>query len=50
MSSAAATRRPLAPLAIVTAAAVLFAFLLILVRLQWGPLEAADHRTRPGLD
>jgi undecaprenyl-diphosphatase len=50
MSSAAATRRPLAPLAIVTAAAFLFAFLLILVRLQWGPLEAADHRAAAGLN
>ena len=50
MSSAAATRRPLAPLAMVTAAAFLFAFLLILVRLQWGPLEAADHRAATGLN
>ena len=50
MSSAAVTRRALAPLAIVTAAALLFAFLLILVRLQWGPLEAADHRAATGLN
>jgi undecaprenyl-diphosphatase len=50
MSSAAATRRSLAPLAIVTAAAFLFAFLLIVVRLQWGPLEAADHRAAAGLN
>ncbi len=50
MSSAAVTRRTLAPLAIVTAAAFLFAFLLILVRLQWGPLEAADHRAAAGLN
>ena len=50
MSSAAVTRRALAPLAIVTAAAFLFAFLLILVRLQWGPLEAADHRAAAGLN
>ncbi len=50
MSSAAVTRRPLAPLAIVTAAAFLFAFLLILVRLQWGPLEAADHRAAAALN
>ena len=50
MSSAAVTRRALAPLAIVTAAALLFAFLLILVRLQWGPLEAADHRAAAGLN
>ena len=50
MSSAAVTRRALAPLAIVTAAALLFAFLLIVVRLQWGPLEAADHRAAAGLN
>jgi len=50
MSSAVAARRTLAPLAIVTAAAFLFAFLLILVRLQWGPLEAADHRAAAGLN
>jgi undecaprenyl-diphosphatase len=50
MSSAAVTRRALAPLAIVTAAAFLFAFLLIVVRLQWGPLEAADHRAAAGLN
>ena len=31
------------PLAIVTAAALLFALLLLLVRLQWAPLESADH-------
>jgi undecaprenyl-diphosphatase len=48
VSSAAIARRPLAPLAIVTAAAFLFALLLILVRLQWGPLEAADHRAAAG--
>ena len=39
----AATRRTLAPLVIVTAAAFLFAFLLILVRLHWAPLESVDH-------
>src|SRR5580700_11045389 len=50
MSATAATRRALAPLAIVTAAAFLFAFLLIVVRLQWGPLEAADHRAAAGLN
>ncbi|HEX4289614.1 MAG TPA: phosphatase PAP2 family protein [Trebonia sp.] len=50
MSTAAATRRPLAPLAIVTAAAFLFAFLLILVRLQWAPLESVDHRAATGLN
>jgi undecaprenyl-diphosphatase len=39
----APARRTLAPLAVVTAAAFLFALLLILVRLQWAPLESADH-------
>jgi undecaprenyl-diphosphatase len=43
MSPPAVTRRTLAPLATVTAAALLFAFLLILVRLRWAPLESADH-------
>jgi undecaprenyl-diphosphatase len=33
----------LAPLGVVTAAAVIFALLLLLVRLQWAPLESADH-------
>src|SRR5579872_5138926 len=36
------TRRPLAPLAVVTVAALLFAVLLLLVRLRWAPLESAD--------
>jgi undecaprenyl-diphosphatase len=39
----AVARRTLAPLAAVTAAAFLFALLLVLVRLQWAPLESADH-------
>jgi undecaprenyl-diphosphatase len=43
MAVPAVTRRSLAPLAIVTAAAFLFALLLLLVRLQWAPLESADH-------
>jgi undecaprenyl-diphosphatase len=43
MSVPAAARRPFAPLVIVTAAALLFTFLLLLVRLQWAPLESADH-------
>src|SRR5215472_11598576 len=43
MSVPAATRHTLAPLAIVPAAALLFALLLLLVRLQWAPLESADH-------
>ena len=50
MSAAAATRRTLAPLAIVTAAAFLFALLLLLVRLQWAPLESIDHRAAAGLN
>jgi undecaprenyl-diphosphatase len=50
MSVAAATRRTLAPLAIVTAAAFLFALLLLLVRLQWAPLESIDHRAAAGLN
>ncbi len=41
---------PLAPLAIVTAAALLFALLLLLVRLRWAPLESADHRAAAGLN
>ena len=36
-------RRSLAPLVIVTVAALVFTILLILVRLQWAPLESADH-------
>jgi undecaprenyl-diphosphatase len=43
MSVPAAARRTLAPLVIVTAAALLFTLLLLLVRLQWAPLESADH-------
>jgi undecaprenyl-diphosphatase len=39
----ATTRRTLAPLAIVTVAAFLFALLLLLVRLHWAPLESVDH-------
>ena len=36
-------RHSLAPLIAVTAAAAVFAVLLILVRLHWAPLESADH-------
>jgi len=43
MSVPTATRRPLTRLATVTVAALLFALLLLLVRLQWAPLESADH-------
>src|SRR5450755_4488847 len=35
--------RELTPLITVTAAALVFAILLVLVRLQWAPLESADH-------
>jgi undecaprenyl-diphosphatase len=37
--------RNLTPLIVVTAAAVVFTILLILVRLQWAPLESADHNS-----
>jgi undecaprenyl-diphosphatase len=43
-------RRSLAPLAAVTAAALIFAVLLILVRLRWAPLEAADHDAATGIN
>ncbi|MGE5291920.1 MAG: phosphatase PAP2 family protein [Micromonosporaceae bacterium] len=36
-------RRSLVPLTAVTAAAVVFTVLLLLVRLQWPPLESVDH-------
>jgi undecaprenyl-diphosphatase len=36
-------RHSLAPLMTVTAAAAVFATLLVLVRLRWAPLESADH-------
>jgi undecaprenyl-diphosphatase len=39
----AVVRRTLAPLAAVTAAAFAFVLLLILVRLNWAPLESVDH-------
>jgi undecaprenyl-diphosphatase len=35
--------RTLAPLVTVTAAALVFAVLLVLVRLHWAPLESVDH-------
>jgi undecaprenyl-diphosphatase len=35
--------RELTPVITVTAAALVFAILLVLVRLQWAPLESADH-------
>jgi undecaprenyl-diphosphatase len=45
MSVSATTRRALAPLAVVTGTALIFALLLLLVRLRWAPLESADHGT-----
>jgi len=52
MSSRALGRRRggLAPLATVTAAALTFAVLLVLVRLRWPPLESADHRAAAGIN
>src|ERR1700759_3429840 len=50
MPLSAAARRNLAPLGVVTAAAVIFALLLLLVRLQWAPLESADHHAASGLN
>jgi undecaprenyl-diphosphatase len=50
MSAVAAHRRTLAPLAIVSAAAFLFALLLLLVRLQWAPLESVDHHAATWLN
>ena len=47
---AATTRRALAPLAVVTAVALIFAVLLLLVRLQWAPLETVDHHTATWLN
>ena len=35
--------RSLGPLVAVTIAALIFTVLLVLVRLQWAPLESADH-------
>jgi undecaprenyl-diphosphatase len=37
--------RSLTPLLVVTAAALVFTILLVLVRLQWRPLESVDHGT-----
>jgi undecaprenyl-diphosphatase len=46
----AGTHRGLAPLVVITVAALVFAALLVLVRLQWAPLEAADHDAATGLN
>jgi undecaprenyl-diphosphatase len=43
-------RHRITPLAVIAAAAAVFAVLLILVRLQWPPLESVDHRTATGLN
>jgi undecaprenyl-diphosphatase len=43
-------RRSLVPLAAVTAAALIFAVLLILVRVRWPPLESADHDAAAGIN
>jgi undecaprenyl-diphosphatase len=43
-------RRRLAPLAAVTVAALIFAVLLLLVRLRWAPLESADHGAAAGVN
>jgi undecaprenyl-diphosphatase len=51
--SAHVTERPgrsLAPLITVTAAAAVFAVLLVLVRLQWAPLESADRSAAANLN
>jgi undecaprenyl-diphosphatase len=49
-SRALRRRRSLAPLAAVTAAALIFAVLLVLVRLRWAPLESADHGAATGVN
>ena len=43
-------RHGLAPLAVVTGAAAIFAVLLVLVRLHWAPLESADRDSAAGLN
>jgi undecaprenyl-diphosphatase len=48
--SLARWRRGTGPLTAVTAAAVVFTILLVLVRLQWPPLESADHVTAVDLN
>ena len=42
--------RSLAPLIAVAAAAMVFAVLLLLVRLRWPPLESADHSAAAGIN
>src|SRR6266516_4810557 len=43
-------RRSLVPLIAVTAAAFVFAVLLVLIRLRWPPLESADHGAATGVN
>jgi undecaprenyl-diphosphatase len=43
-------RRDLAPLTAVTVAALIFAVLLVLVRVRWQPLESADHSAATGIN
>src|SRR6201981_1221367 len=43
-------RRDLAPLTAVTVAALIFAVLLVLVRVRWQPLESADHGAATGIN
>jgi undecaprenyl-diphosphatase len=43
-------RRSLVPIVAVSTASLVFAVLLVLVRLQWAPLESADHRTAVDLN
>ncbi|HEX5303666.1 MAG TPA: phosphatase PAP2 family protein [Streptosporangiaceae bacterium] len=50
MPVGAVTRRTLVPLAVVTAAALVFTLLLLLVRLQWAPLESVDHHAATWLN
>ena len=50
MPVSVATRRTLTPTVIVTVATFLFAVLLILVLLQWAPLESADHHAAAWLN
>src|SRR5215831_16882325 len=43
-------RRSLTPLIAITIAALVFALLLVLVRLRWPPLESADHGAATGVN
>src|SRR5258708_31486486 len=50
MPGAGTPRRTLTPIAAVTAAALIFTILLLLVRLQFAPLESADHHAAAWLN